>query len=533
MSHLPADQSRLDDEHPGSAEGEEGNAAAAGSRGMSEPDFFEEEPDAPAQDESVAAAPESPDVDTATAAARPQNVDAADERESPADAVPPPAQDVSPPSEPDQDVTPPLAVAPSPETPRVTCAVCGNETEALAFCGHCASSLVDRLKAGEERAGRLRRAGLRVRSAVLPSAGPVASGWQATALIVLAGLAVIALLVDNVGVALMLGAALIPLLLATTMPRLDLYGRESPVLLLLAAVGGAVAGVVVGAAMAWTADRWWFETGQLRYGAAGYGGDFAAAEGSAPLTVLILNGVVLPVLALALALGIAYALRRWHQMRNEAMDGMTLGAIAGAGWAVGAAVVFAWPIATAPGPAMSVPDWTLLTLGLTLFRPIILTGATAIVGTAVWQSLLGRQRGAPLVMALVGIASVLLLGIGTIVFQPRDLQIEVLWNFAVAVVVMVALRLSLRSALAFDRRSLSGEHTPNTSRGPRPITPTGGLSRPSANVGALVAPATNADAGRQDLTTCPHCGKTTPPGTYCANCGRPLSSQESGVRSRE
>lgn len=527
MSHFPADQSHEDDRETDSAEAAGGDTAWIEPQRVGAPDFFEEEPEVPAPDEPPRGEPEAPSPETMAIPA--PSPDVAVGEHLPSTGAEPPAG---------EQVSFARAGPVQADTPRTTCTVCGNETEALAYCGHCGASLSDPVAANGAPAGRLRRLGQRVRDTVLPSAGPVANGWQLAALLTFAALAILALTAGYVGVALMLGAALIPLLLATTMPRLDLYGRESPLLMLLAAVGGAAVGLLVGAAMGWIADRWWFDAGELQYGAAGYGGRFAAAAGSAPLIVVLLNGVVLPVLALALALAIAFALRRWHQMRNEAMDGMTLGAVAGAGWAVGAAVVYGWPIATSSGPAMSVPDWTLLTLGLTLFRPIILTGATAIVGTAVWQSLLGHQRGAPLVMALVGIAGVLLLGIGTVVLQPRDLQIELLWNLAVALLVMVALRLSLRSALAFDRRSLSGEQVPRTSRGPtRNSSPTLSTARTSDDERAVSSPVSvsrrHEHSDRQALMTCPHCDQSTPAGSYCANCGRPLSSQESGVGSRE
>jgi hypothetical protein len=278
--------------------------------------------------------------------------------------------------------------------------------------------------------------------------------------------------------------------------------------------------------MGWIGESWWFDTGLLQFGAAGYGGQFAKAEGSASPQVLVLNGIVMPLVALALAVGVAYAMRRWHQFRNEAMDGMTLGAVTGAGWAIGAAVIFAWPVATTAGPTMSVQDWSLLTLGLVLFRPIILTGATAIVGTAIWQILLSQQRGARQVWALVGALSVLLLGIGTIVIQPRSLQWEILVNLGLAVIVMVALRLSLRSALTFDRRSRDGDHVPHTSCGSTP------LSRPRPDSSPAPAPIHSAahTAGEPEGTdaapvTCPNCGKLTPPGRFCANCGESLSQE--------
>jgi len=164
---------------------------------------------------------------------------------------------------------------------------------------------------------------------------------------------------------------------------------------------------------------------------------------------------------------------------------------------------------------------------------MILTGATAIVGTVIWQILLTQQRGARQVWALVGALSVLLLGIGTIVIQPRSMQWEILVNLGLAVIVMVALRLSLRSALTFDRRSREGDHVPNTSRGSAPLS----RRRPDSSPAPAPIHSAAHTAGEPEGTdaapvTCPNCGKLTPPGRFCANCGESLSS-ESGVGSRE
>lgn len=538
MSHPNIGGTREDDERlePPPIEGRD--TASTEPQPPTEPDFNEEQPDVPVRDlppETVADPPAidiEPPADTSSetddgsdaATLAPRLTTSTDDEPDPPDGGEPSLAKADPPA--GIVVFPPPIAQAAPETARTTCQVCGNDTEALAFCGHCGASLANQREDEGKWAGRLRRAGQRVRDAALPSAGPVASSWQLAALILLAAIAILSLIAGYVGVALMLGAALVPLLLATTMPRLDLYGSESPVLLLLAGVGGTAVGLAVGLLMGWIGESWWFDTGLLRFGAAGYGGQFAKAEGSASPQVLVLNGIVLPLVALALAVGVAYVMRRWHQFRNEAMDGMTLGAVTGAGWAIGAAVIFAWPVATTAGPTMSVQDWTLLTLGLVLFRPIILTGATAIVGTAIWQILLSQQRGARQVWALVGALSVLLLGIGTIVIQPRSLQGEILVNLGLAVIVMVALRLSLRSALTFDRRSGDGDHVPNTSRGSAP------LSRPRPDSSPAPAPIPSAahTAGEPEGTdaapvTCPNCGKLTPPGRFCANCGESLSQE--------
>ena len=514
-----ADDTPRDDQGPGSSTqaGDDGRVDAP--HGRSEPVFFEEEP---------GAAGEAPgDVGESV-------IQPTEPATSASDESPPTVVELPGPAAPDVQRATILTDTDTAGHPRTTCSVCGNETEGLAFCGHCGASLSGQAPSTEARASRAQRVGRRVRGAVMPSAGPVANAWQLAALLVIAGLAILALLFGSVGIAMMLGAALVPVLLATTMPRLDLYGRESPALFLLAALGGSAVGLIAGMAMAWVHDRWWFESGALRFGAAGYGGDFATAAGEAPLSVLLLNGVVLPALALGVVLAVAYALRRWHQLRNEVMDGMTLGAITGAGWAVGTAVVFAWPVARSTGPAMSVPDWTLLLLGLTLLRPIGLTAAAAVVGAAVWRARLGPRAGGPVVLALVAIACVLLLGIGTIIFQPRNLEAEVAWNLAIAVVAMVTLRLALRSALTFDRRTLAGEQVPTTARRPLPTAASDPFHR------ARTSTDQEADAGPESIvartdsqvisaadavTTCAHCGQRTPAGSYCANCGRPLNGR--------
>ena len=539
MSHLSTGETREDDERPDSAPSEEREPPWSDPSAPAVPLDNEEPPDEAAANTAPEGAIGPPSLDNDA----PAEIDGQPETAS-FSAVLPPAPSSSVDDKPDLPTARDLSPAPAPDhetvsdigaralteaapaPARITCVACGNETEALAYCGHCGASLDSQPVVEGAWAGRMRRAGQRMRDAVLPSAGPIANTWQLAILLLLAAIAIFALVAGYVGVALMLGAALVPLLLATTMPRLDLYGSESPLLLVFAGVGGVAVGVIVGVVMGWIGDSWWFDTGLLQFGSAGYGGQFAAAEGTAPLLVLFLNGLLLPLAALALALAIAYAMRRWHQFRNEAMDGMTLGAVIGAGWAIGTTAIFAWPVARTAGPTMSVQDWTLLTLGVVLFRPIILTGATAVIATAIWQMLLGQQRGAPQLWALVGALSVVLLGVGTIIIQPRGLQGEILWNLGLAVLVMVALRLSLRNALTFDRRSRDGEHVPNTSRDPARIT----RPRPRPTPTPAPPPLTEHTAGTPEgaesaTVTCPNCGKLTPPGRFCANCGKTLDAE--------
>ena len=370
-----------------------------------------------------------------------------------------------------------------------TCPICGRETDALRFCGYCgapltrnrreftASSFTGRL---EERAGVILE--------------PIAR-WTRPAtvrLIMAAGalLVLLALLANSGGLALVFGALILPLVLIFWCLRIDLFENEPP-----AIIGGfGIAGILLGALLGWLASvivaNSWFGTGVLNYGAAGYGGVFAEQAGSPPFLVWALVGIVVPLLALAAILGGPLAMRQTISLRNEMMDGLTLGAVMGAGYSIGTAIVFAAPMLMGGGPASDASGWTITTIGLTIIRPLIWTLSGGILGAAAWRYLLTGTIGSGLVPALVGILAPLLFTFVSIRLAPAGLWPEFLWGVLVAAVVGFFFRQTVNQAVRHDRRVLGNDDS---------------------------------------RVVCPSCHQVTPAGHFCAHCGSDLSTHTSSA----
>ncbi len=365
-----------------------------------------------------------------------------------------------------------------------TCPVCGQKTPANRFCGFCGAPLteVHRRTASQTGDPFLRVAG-RVHDLVFPGSQPIDMFWHRIVVGVALLIALIALLANDIGVALLAATAIAPILLVLTLQQLDVFERESPLLSALAAVVGLIGGLIIGAIMSWAARHWWFSTGEFNFGAAGYGADYARAADHAPFLLILVNGIVLPAIGVAAMLLGPIALRRFGQFRNEAMDGLALGALGGAGYVFGTAIVFALPVIGDGGPDLSVRHWTLLVVGLALLRPLVVTAGAAIFAAGLWRSMMTDRSSALIVPAIAGVGGIVLLHLGTMVLEPRSLALEVGWNLLLTVALAAVLGLVLRQSIAFDRRVIGANQT---------------------------------------RVACPSCGQVTPRGAYCAHCGQPL-----------
>jgi hypothetical protein len=163
----------------------------------------------------------------------------------------------------------------------------------------------------------------------------------------LAGIVVLAVLVslllNNAGIAILLSVFLVPVLALLYLTDLDLFEREPWPAILGALGAGAVIGLLFGTIGAWLTGAFWIEGATFYAGAAGYGARFAEAEGSPPIVWILLGGVVIPaIVVIACAIAPVF-MRRWPVLRNEIMDGVTLGAATGSGYAAATAVVHFWP----------------------------------------------------------------------------------------------------------------------------------------------------------------------------------------------
>jgi len=296
-------------------------------------------------------------------------------------------------------------------------------------------------------------------------------------------LILIALLSNSAGTALIVASAIVPILILLTLNLHDVLEHEPPLFILASLVAGAIAGLIVGWLGSWITSESWFDTGILNYGAAGFGGRFADADGAAPFLVWFLNGLVLPLVGLAGVVAAPIALRRLDAFRNELMDGVILTGAGGAGFAIATAIVFWVPLYGDGGPSTSVSDWTLTIIGMGILRPIILALTAAMLGAGIWRYLVTPR---PFVLILPGIGSIgglILATLGSIWIQPSGLWPEVLWLAIVALAIYVLYRRVIKQAIAYDQRVLGTDGT---------------------------------------RVVCPHCHRLTVRSAFCSRCGEPL-----------
>jgi hypothetical protein len=320
--------------------------------------------------------------------------------------------------------------------------------------------------------------------ALLPTRGLVETTTQRAIIGLALLVALISLLADNSGFALLALSFVVPLLIVLSVMRQDVFETEPPLLLFGVGAVGLVAGLLLGWLGAWVVEEQWIDIGTLNFGAAGYGGIFADFEGNADVLVWLVNGLVLPLVALAAIIAVPIALRRYPQFRNEIMDGAILGAIGAAGYALGTAIIFLGPGIADGLPHTTVSDWTLMTFALIAVRPVILVLGGAMLGIAIWRYMRNADLYGLILPSIGSIGAWLLLALGSIQLQPAGLSIEFLWNLVLAVGVFILYRRSVVESIDIDRSALG----------------VGG--------GRIV---------------CPNCRKVTPVGAFCANCGEPLT----------
>jgi hypothetical protein len=363
------------------------------------------------------------------------------------------------------------------------CPVCGRQTDALRFCGYCGAQLTAerRKPTSATFTGRLQERALML---LEPLGNWTRPGAVRLILALGAVLVLLALLANNGATALVFGSAILPLILVFWCLHLDVFETESPVII----AGFAMAGTLLGAILGWLGSLIvagsWFETGVLNYGSAGFGGQFAERAGSPPFLVWTLVGIVFPLLALAAIIGGPLAMRQTIALRNEVMDGLTLGAVMGAGFSLGTAIVFAAPMFTHGGPVANASTWTLTTIGLTVIRPLIWTLAGGMLGAAAWRYLLTGRIGSVLIPAIVGIAAPLLFTLMSIELSSTGLWPEIAWGALMAVIVGFFYKRTLDQAVQQDRKVLGSDDS---------------------------------------RVVCPVCHQVTPAGQFCAHCGSDLS----------
>jgi hypothetical protein len=299
-------------------------------------------------------------------------------------------------------------------------------------------------------------------------------------------LALFSLLANNAGLAIIFASLVIPVVITVEIARRDLV-KEEPRWSQPAMFGwGVVVGIVMGAIGATIAAEWWIDGAPLHVGAAGFGGDAAAAEGAPGFAVLLFNGIVLPVLAVSIASLGPYWMRRYAEFRNEVMDGISLGAAAGCGLATGTTIVFVWPLVGGDGPSGgSVADWTAMLLGVLVARPVIFGLVVGFVCAGVWHVAITQRSVDLMVPVGAGLGGAIVFSIGDLLIQPSGTRWELLWQVFMMAILCVAAWFVLARALVQDRQA-------RQVKGPR--------------------------------VACPACGAVTPMGQFCAVCGSKLET---------
>ena len=362
---------------------------------------------------------------------------------------------------------------------RTQCPNCGSSVEALAYCGVCGRAIPQRQAEPDPGwRGRVEQAIATVREQP-----------QRTFLIAAAVIIFLVLLSGNAALAAIIGLLVVPFLVVNYLTRLDLFERE-PWTLMAGVVGtGAAAGLVGGWLSSLVFDRLWFGDTRLNIGAVGFPGIVATGEGSVPFSVLLINGILIPVLFGAAVLGGPVFLRRWSVFRNEVLDGFTLGALAAAGFATLSAAVYFWPAVLSDLPDRPVSDWTAIVAGIGVIRPIVMILSGAMLGAAIWQYSAKRKLTEIAIPAAGGLAGWLGLALGSLIVMPSGAVTEFIWYAVILAIVGFVFREALSRGLAQDREQLQGEDG-----SPRVV--------------------------------CPNCHRLTPDGLFCSYCGADLRAAE-------
>jgi hypothetical protein len=293
----------------------------------------------------------------------------------------------------------------------------------------------------------------------------------------------LSLLAGSGGLALVMLSVIAPLLIVISLTQLDVFEKESNLIVAGVIAAGAVTGIVLGAIASWIQGEQWFDTGKLNFGAGGFSGPFADIAGSPPVVVWLVSGVVLGAVGTAAIGGAAVALRRFPQFRNEAMDSVIIGGAAAAGFVIGLSLVYWWPMVGDPGPVTSVQDWTLRIIGVGILRPAAFTLCGALLGFGVWLYATNRSFSVAGVPALLGGLGLFLLSLVPTTLQASGAWSEVIVTAILFAVAFPAYRFALDNAIAIDRQALGDEG---------------------------------------NRIVCPACGKVTPLGDFCAHCGQRL-----------
>lgn len=308
-----------------------------------------------------------------------------------------------------------------------------------------------------------------------------------TAIVVGGCAAVVALLFDSVGLAILIASLILPVAVLLEMSRRDLFESEPWGWVAISAGFGAIAGVFIGLLNIILLKQFERETDPA-FTCCGpmmsrVNLDIADAGAASILVV----GIIVPIIGEVLKVAGPLFVRQQSAFRNEVMDGVLLGSASGGAFAAAAAITYFWPVIQEDRLGGSVGDWTAALLGVLIVRPGISCATSAILGAALWRGQLDRGRLdllAGAVAAFGGAIATALVGLITVGGETRA---ELAFDVVIFAGLAFAARIVVRDAVETDR-----------------------LSR----------------AAHESWITCPVCGSRTPPGRFCAQCGAALVPQE-------
>jgi len=308
-------------------------------------------------------------------------------------------------------------------------------------------------------------------------------------------LVLISLLANNAGLAIFISALVVPTAVLVDLKRRNLFDVEPWWAVTAMAVSGAIAALFITLLNILLLKQFEDESDPFSRCCGVFLGrvnlDVPEPGGLSVVAV----GVVIPVIAAFLTAAGPLYLKQQPRFSDEVMDGVTLGAAAGGGYAATSAILYFWPLFTdSSSLAGSVSGWTSALIALLIIRPLIFCAATSLICAGIWHYSIRQTPSAIMIPVGSALMGCVVLAVGSLLLAGNSSLAEMLWNVAIMIALLAASRFVLRRAIGQDRRSLRVERQ------------------------AVASTAT------PERIVCPECGALTRPGTFCGNCGASLAS---------
>ena len=256
-------------------------------------------------------------------------------------------------------------------------------------------------------------------------------------LAVTAVMGLISLLANSGASALIIAAAVIPVVLVVRL-TMQLQSHTSTGWMQIGMM--AFVGLVAGLPLAWFASRMvrrtWFETGVLNFGAAGFGGTFAETAGVAPFAVWLVVGVLLPIVIILGIGAIPAALRMVLNSAPLESTGMLLSGALAAGYVVASGIMFYRPLYAELAPQMTTSQWTLTIFGLAVIRPVVWVFAGAMIGAMVWRYVRTASPASVMIPAIIAVSIPLGFTLISLAVSPAGYWLETILGMIFAIVAV-------------------------------------------------------------------------------------------------